>query len=742
MPRYSKITFFLTISLFSFSNLFGQLIPVLKHNILEMSLNPFFNTPDQYNLAAEISNKGNTTDLSLRELYWNTYQQDSDLEKIIKTQLPNGSWGDIDYKDDARSNWQPTNHVSRLLYLSRAYITPASKFYHQKSVSTVLHNGLNFWFKTQPICLNWWYNQIGIPRLMGLVFVFLQNELSPDELTEAVKVMNNANFGMTGQNKVWLAGNVLLKAILTHDTKLAQASRDTISSEIFIGTEEGIQPDYSFHQHGPQQQFGNYGLSFLSSMAYYANIFTGTPLAFSPKPMDILRNYTTEGENWVVWRGYMDVNACGRQFFKQAQAGKALAFCISVYQLKQADSAYSKVYDNILKRNMQPGTVPEKKMAKHFPNSDLTVFRSPNSYISVRACSPRVKGTEFTNNENKKGHFIADGSNFFLRRGDEYVDIFPIWDWNRLPGITAPILDSIVPRTKTDDYKNPNPFVGGLTHKGTGISTFHLARNGVDAKKSWFYLDNVLVCLGTDIKSNSGKDIITGLNQCLQKGNATLTYQNGKSFVLNDTLLNSQEIQSVWHDSIGYYFSQSQSCSFSLKTQNGNWHAIADPYSKESVSAKVFKLWLDHGKDAVNSDSYEYMVLPSVSVSDLKTFIHKPEIEILANNSDIQSVKLKNDSLYEFVFYKQKRVELFTKKGFIESKTPGLVMLQLNSNQSLTLSVADPTQLQKSFNLVLSGNYSGKFARYNSKMKVTEIEIPLPKGGFAGSSVQVELQRN
>lgn len=52
-------------------------------------------------------------------------------------------------------------------------------------------------------------------------------------------------------------------------------------SEIVLGKPEGIKSDWSFHQHGPQQQMGNYGLSFLSNMCLYVEIFAHTPLAMS-----------------------------------------------------------------------------------------------------------------------------------------------------------------------------------------------------------------------------------------------------------------------------------------------------------------------------------------------------------------------------------------------------------------------------------------------------------------------------
>jgi chondroitin AC lyase len=737
-----KLTLFIFTILFTASNLFAdnQLVSTLKNNIFEMSRNPFFQTKDQYNLAAAISNKGNTSDLSLRELYWNTYQLDSDLEKIIVTQKKDGSWPDIQYVDSARSNWSPTNHTSRLLLLGRAYITPSSKFYQQKKVSEVLHRGINYWFRTKPVCSNWWYNQIGIPRFMGLLFLFMEKELTATEKTEAVIVLNNSGFRMTGQNKVWQAGNVLLKALLIDDEALAKQCRDTIASEIYTTTKEGIQPDYSFHQHGPQQQFGNYGLAFLSSMTYYANVFGGTSLSFSPSQIDILRNYVLDGENWVSWRGYMDVSACNRQLFKQAQLGKTLALCIAVNQLKQADKVNSALYDNIINRNLQPGSVPEKPGAKHFWRSDLTVFRSATNYISVRCCSPRVKGTEFTNNENKKGHFISDGTTIFMRQGNEYLDIFPFWDWNRLPGITAPIVDVVKAHSKSDSYHNPNAFVGGLTHNNIGISTFHLDRNDINAKKSWFYLNNKLVCLGTDIKSKNDKEIVTSINQCLQKGKADISYYNDNSISANDTLLISNEIETVWHDSIGYYFPEKQSAMLSLKTQTGNWHEIADPYSSDKVSGKVFKLWINHGVISAAPKSYEYVVIPAISTKKMKQFVENPDIEILANQPDIQGVKLKDNTVFQFVFHKSGRMNTFSKTDFIESKTDGLVQLE-NSDQNVIITVSDPTQLKKSMKIIISGNYKRNKVVYNPDTNQTELKIRLPQGANAGKSVTIELKK-
>jgi len=71
------------------------------------------------------------------------------------------------------------------------------------------------------------------------------------EKQEAIRVMEQSQFGMTGQNKVWLAGNVLIRGLLLNDAELIKEARENICSEIVLGQKEGIQPDWSFHQHGP-----------------------------------------------------------------------------------------------------------------------------------------------------------------------------------------------------------------------------------------------------------------------------------------------------------------------------------------------------------------------------------------------------------------------------------------------------------------------------------------------------------
>ena len=712
----------------------------IKQKIIFLGIHPFFATSELHQTASFISNKGNTTDLSLRELYWQTYQDEQDLKRLMETQLENGSWPEINMKDDSRSNWQPGNFASLLLQLSRAYRTPGSSFYLQKSLSNVLHRGLDFWFSTKHVCKNWWYNDIYIPRTLGLLFLFIEEELTPAEKAEALVVMNHSGFRMTGQNKVWLAGNVVLKALLTNNESLLKGARDTIASEIFQTLGEGIQPDFTFHQHGPQQQLGNYGLAYISSMAYYANVFGNSPIAFTQTQLDLLRRFLLEGESTVVWRGRMDISACNRQLFKQTQRGKALSLCVAASLMGQADSSFSTDYSNLIGRNRSTIASVEPSFSNHFWRSDLTVYRNSDHYLSIRSCSPRLIGTEFTNNENKKGHFISDGLTLLMRRGDEYEDIFPIWDWNRLPGVTAPLWDTIVPKTKTDNYRNPNPFVGGLTHLKHGISTFSLDRNNVTAKKSWFYSNGLLVCMGTNIHSTTGQEIVTGVNQVLKKTSSVAFDKSGTRSIFNDTTVSFGRIKAVWHDSIAFVFPDQKGVMLSDKTQQGDWHDIADPYPPEKVSASISKLWISHGKNAARSSSYKYLVYPGMTLEKLEELLRSKSLPIMVNRSDVQLVQFGKNGPVEVVFHTPSNVCTFSKKEVLQALNPGLVMVEHAINGRLMVTVADPSGSLSVFRIVLSGRFTSPFATYQAGKKQTELVIPLPGKGDAGKAVTVLLK--
>lgn len=172
------------------------------------------------------------------------YPFDLDRMRFYLSSLSDdGKWPDINYEDKKRSGWEPKIHTERILDLVKLYCSKQTAYYQSAQVEAVIHKALHYWFTARPLCLNWWYNQIGIPKTLGTAFILFEHKLTPDERKAAISVMENSKFGMTGQNKVWLAGNVMIRALLQNDAALVKMARDTIASEIVTGGKEGIKED-------------------------------------------------------------------------------------------------------------------------------------------------------------------------------------------------------------------------------------------------------------------------------------------------------------------------------------------------------------------------------------------------------------------------------------------------------------------------------------------------------------------
>ena len=387
---------------------------------------------------------------------------------LMKKMHDDGSWPDIDYESNARSSWPAYDQLTRLLaltvYARRPDTAPADSM---KAIAAV-HAGLDFWGEHDFICPNWWYNVIGSPKILGTIALLLDKDLHPlerDYITDVV--MPRSKIGaMTGQNRVWIAGNNVMKAALVGDVALMRRASGIIADEITVSRiqlgvpDEGIQPDWSFHQHGPQQQFGNYGMAFASDTTRWAVILRNTRYAIPEEKIDILRHYLLDGLDWTCWNGVMDISACGRQLFPNSPKSKCGTIAAVMQTMSLVDTSHAKDYTAFVARNMH-GAPNDLLGTQFFYKSDYLVHRSSDLMSTLKMHSNRVIGGETVNSENLSGNHLPDGATFFYRTGNEYTDIFPVWNWRMIPGTTSLLDDApltwIKPKTtkSADAPKEP-----------------------------------------------------------------------------------------------------------------------------------------------------------------------------------------------------------------------------------------------------------------------------------------------
>ena len=637
-----------------------------------------------------------------------------------------GSFSDVNYQDKTSGNWKAYSHLGHLLGMAIQYKSPQSTYYNNQEFKKKVFKVLDYWLKNDFSNPNWWYQEIGTPQALGQAMVLLKDELSAEELESGLKILNRANIKFTGQNKVWLSGNVVYRSVLTNDNEMIKKAATSISDEIMISENEGIQQDYSFHQHGHQLQFGNYGLSYGSDMVKWASIFEGTEYAFDPAKIEILRGYLRNGLRWMVWNARFDINGCGRQLFQNAQIGKARSVAAIFKEAQAADPAFAEKYNTDL-QNLAGNA--------HFWRSDLSVHRRPEFYASVKMSSNRVKGYEIINGENIQGYHTGDGATIYYQSGDEYTDIFPFWDWKRIPGTTAWQDNEKLPMT--NDSKNKSDFVGGVSDGMNGIAVLNVNRDSLTANKSWFFYNDAIICLGAGITGELEKDAATTVNQSLLKG-PVLVFSNGKAAILPKGNHELKNVTWILHDHWGYYFPDSPALNLQNQQRSGAWNRVVAPMPSTELTTDIFQLCFDHGIKPSDA-SYAYFVFPAANKNNLPKRAN--EIKIIANTKDLQAVSTKDYKFSGVVFYKSGTIQLGSLK--ISSSSPCVALLT-SAKKKLQLSVSDPTHLQKELELKLSGRIDvdeGGKAEYDRKKDLTRILVPLPVKGYAGKSITLNLNQ-
>jgi chondroitin AC lyase len=217
--------------------------------------------------------------------------------------------------------------------------------------------------------------------------------------------------------------------------------------------------------------------------------------------------------------------------------------------------------------------------------------------------------------------------------------------------------------------------VGGVSDGTNGCAALDYRRDGVRARKAWFFHGDTIVCLGAGI---SGTNLTTTVNQCLSRGPVRARV-DGREVTCADGVLESGKVEWVEHDGTRYAFPKAQRVVISNRRQTGNWsrvyHSAAAP--REDVTTPVFCLWVDHGRSPTNA-SYAYAIQPAGE-------------EVLVNNEQLQAVRFADGSV-QAVFWEPGKLQN------IEVDQPSVVMLN-----GRCFRVADPTQKLGELTVTLDG---------------------------------------
>jgi chondroitin AC lyase len=646
--------------------------------------------------------------------------------KLLQAIQPDGSWPDIDYQDPNRSGWKTVRHLSNVATLARAYRSPGSKLHGDESLRGAILGSLDYWLSHDFQNSNWWWNQIGVPRSLLPTVLLVEKDLSAEQRSRALTILRRAKMGMTGQNLVWVTEITAVRGILENDPELVAAAYRRITDEIRRSTGEGIQPDFSFHQHGPCLYNHGYGAAFAGDCSEIATQVAGTRFAFPSEKIALLGSLILDGSQWMTRGNVTDFGGEGREIARRGQTANYLN-TVARNMLQLPTGREAELRDLAARASGQPA--PPLVGNRHFWRSDLMTHHRPGYYASARMFSSRIANTDMPcNGEGLKSHHIADGCNLLLRTGREFQDIFPVWDWQKIPGTTV---EQHTELTGSPRRMGKTSFVGGVSNGEYGLAAFDLERDALAARKSWFFFDDEYACLGAGITCATDGPVVTTLNQCNLAGDVLVA--NDKRVRKLESKTHSLDAPDwLWHDGVGYVLLGPGAVRLHNGPQQGSWWEINREYSKDTIARDVFLAWIDHGPRPQNA-TYTYLVVPGIAADTLATYVGRSPVRILRNAPSLQAVWHERLRTAGLAFYEPGQVEI--RRGLtVAVDKPCLVLLQ-ESPEKLLISISNPRNEEATIQLEVSRSLAGDGVELLNGPGSCRITVALPNEMEAGKSV-------
>ena len=637
------------------------------------------------------------------------FAKNPSIDKDLKTYNEvDGSFTDVDYASIERTNWPPMKHIDRLSDFAFAYTNPQNKYYKDENLFAKIQKGLEYWHERNPWCHNWWYNQIAEPQRLGILLIQMRTgeKQLPTELEKKILERIEKDGGhpakWTGANRTDIALHWIYRACLSENETDLKIALENAYSPVVYTTKEGFQHDNSYFQHGAQLYIGGYGDEILKGVTQIAMYTKGTQYAIPQDKLALLSKFMRE-TYYATMRGqYMLFDVLGRGV-SRPEVTKKSHTALFAKRMIELDPAHINEYKDIISRlsGKHPADYALSPKHTHYFRGDYTLHIRPAYTFDVRMVSTRTARCEYGNGENLKTYFMSDGCTNIVTEGNEYANIFPVWNWTRIPGVTAPQVPQIPLAASDWQTLGTSTFAGGVSDSIYGASVYSYTDSYADintsTRKAWFFFDDEVVCLGAGIHSTSQYPVYTTVNQCLSTSEKAIIRHKNKQTEIVRGSFNYTSPEWILHNKIGYLFPNGGNVFVANQQQTGSWYDINHTAPKDCVQKDVFTICLDHGKQP--SDAiYAYIIVPGMQTTDeVKKYQKKKNIEILSNTENLQAVRSNKSDILQMIFYCAGE---FTYKDLtVKADKACALMVKIKGQNEMKLHIADPGQTQSNITI-------------------------------------------
>ncbi|WP_208870760.1 polysaccharide lyase 8 family protein [Streptomyces aquilus] len=623
-----------------------------------------------------------------------------------------------------------TQSYSRLWTMAQAHAQPGTGSTGDDALLTDVIRGLDHLSATiyNPATTrygNWWEWQIGSPRLLMDLTAVLYDHLTDAQRQAACAavdhfipdvMLTDYSGTSTGANRVDLCRSVALRGILGRAPDRVALARDALSPVFpYVTQGDGLYADGSFVQHTWVAYSGTYGQVLLDGLGRLFALLAGSEWevtdparqivldsvehAYAPLIHDGLMMDSVNGR--AISRGYLksdDRHVLRGDHFHGQGVIAAIALLADGASPAERQRWYGRIKDWIERDTVTPiltarqfgvadlarlqavaesptPATPAPTGHHLFAAMDRAVHRRPRFVANIAMASDHIAHYECGNGENPRGWHTGAGMLAWWAEGngDQFTDWYwPTVDWYRLPGTT--VSTRRLPDRAGGEWGEPKPdvrWVGGVTDGEYAAIGQHLKGLGstLQARKSWFCVDDAVICLGAGITCADGVPVETVVDNRNLGENGTQPFVRGRGW--------------AHLEGHGGYVLPYGALRTLREDRTGAWSDINATSTTERATRRWQTLWLDHGTDPVDA-TYVYVLLPGADRHETAArAADRHWLSVLANDGARQAVRVPALGLTAATFWQAGTVGPLTASA-------GASVLLRRRGHTATLCVSEP----------------------------------------------------
>ena len=623
----------------------------------------------------------------------------------------------------------------RLQAMALALATPGCSLQTNASLAAAIAGGLDFMntnvYTTNVTASgdydNWFDWEVTTPQALDNTVTLLYFYLSATQVSNYCATLDHFApdgqvFNGTGYNWQFLTGAntasavtvVVLRGIIGKSNNRLTVGQTNLSSVFPYGNgpasaNDGFWTDGSFTFHFGVAYNGHYGYVLLGNVAIVVNLLQGSTWAITDPNLPNVYSWVVNSFEPLMYNGAMMDMVRGR-FIGQSSADEfsdGATVLSDIQQVAQFAPASTATALNAFANSplLPPGQF-------HFYNMDRVVALRNGFGFGLSMSSSRIDNFEnetviYSASSNLKGWYTGDGMGYlYLGATDTQFtgDFWATVDYYHLPGTTSET--NATPSPSTTDQNWVGGAQVGNTYGVAGISQ-HANSTTLYSKKSYFMLDNEVVCLGAGITCSDNNRIETTVENRRLGNSPTNSFWVSGVQIAPTFGWSSNLTSTTWCalDGVGgYYFPGGATNLFAtFVTNSGTWTTIHPTDSDPTAHTDGYlELYFKHGLKPTNA-TYAYVLLPNFSVTGVSNYASDPDITVLTNTAIVQAVSKPSLGVVAANFW-----AVGTNSASLITVNTQASVIIWQSNNVLSVGISDPTQTNKgSIDLTLNRAATG-----------------------------------